>query len=678
MDVQTEIRAFDEYFGEQFPSKHNPLFIASGFRFVVEYLLDEVQTRLPTLWRTVNILVRNEGGLKDLKVLGIIASILGAWKKQQRFLQKFFHVVMIASGANSPIFRVLNQFLPLCYWNKLSQPIKDFAENRIHAGKQILTTQFLRIGGDNCSKTNMWSNPPGQQVHSVTTGFHTEPLDFVFDGNVFHDREIKVEEMTDSVTQTQLLALLQQGRLYFDSYIQKRKERYLRAFRPMCHEFFALIQFLVDQYSVDEISKYFSGLFNQFHFADMLRTLIAFHADFQFYNVSCRKWNPKKNVRNILCLLGALHYEMSIADCLWKTFGHFFLFFVNQIMKCKCPDKFSSSKYPRFKKLLILTILSVKKIIRKVGVQFGDLGSISNYQLKVLLVFDYLGNLYGSYLTNVRNNNFVEVLRLYDVFQGLFWVLHKTNYNIGNFEQRIHFKLIVGSVFNWMKKHRFISFRFDDSHIGYDQWIEIMNCIIKNDIQITGHDPESLTQWSELVPLLFYLICNERKEFVSYCRNKRRSSQIEKKRKKWVIEKQVERVTDLIWKYLTRKWDGKQFTVKDLLSHKCPHALFCFEKMRTDPLKIFEQYGNYQKTEKWRKWCSKNVSAFNCNGTCFVAPEKSPRTELSCKLNEDEDNVAPSLLDELFDREEYIRQIEEDQEYEDSDDEDEEEIDDDE
>ncbi len=404
-----------------------------------------------------------------------------------------------------------------------------------------------------------------------------------------------------------------------------------------------------------------------------MKTLILFHADFQFYTVSCRIWNPQKNVNHILCLLGALHYEMSICDCLWKIFNKFFLGYINVILKLKCPDKFSSSKYPRFKKLVIITILSVKKILAKLDLHFCNLDNISNYQLKVLLLFDYLGNLFGSYITNVRNNNFGEVLKLYEVFQGLFWVLHKTNYNIGNFEQRIHFKLMVNEVFDWMKKNRFLTFRFDDSHIGYEKLIEIFNCVIKNEIHIKGHDEETLGEWLNLVQILFYVIFNERKEFVHYCRNKRRSTPSAKSHisKKWIIEKQVEQLVNLIWKYLTRKWENGIVKKEVLLKHVCQHALFEYVTLnpRFDPVVLFTKFQNFENTKNWKVWCKKNVDAFNKNFTCF----KEPSTPQNNIHDDDDDEVHPTLIDELFDRKEYLKNLEDDAEYEDSDEEDEQE-----
>ncbi len=666
-----EMTQFDEAHVDEFPSKFCPLFIQSGCSYVVEYLLHLLQREMPTVWRSLSLMVRHVHA-KELKILGVISSLIGAWKKQSRFMQKYFHMVLIAVGGNNPTFRILNQVQTFCYYDKIPDVIRNHAITRIASGKRVNVNSVLRIGGDNCSKTNMWSNPPGKQVHSVTTGFNTSPAQFTFKGKVFKDRILKIEEMECGVTETVLLTLQEQGRQFFYSYITNRKRRYSLEFEPNTTEFFVLEQFLAETYSVDIIASYFSKIFSTFTFEDILKTLILFHADFQFYTVSCRLWNSKTNVKNILCLLGALHYEMSVCDCIWKIFNSFFLNHLNELTKLKCPPKFSSSKYPRFKKLIIITILSVKNVLKKIGLQFSQMKNINNYQLKVLLLFDFLGNLYGSYMRNVRNNNFGEVLKLYDVFQGFFWVLHKTNYNIGNFEQRIHFKMMVEEAYEWILKNRFLTFRFPDSHIGYDMLIEIFNCIIKNEIVITGHDEESLRQWSQLVPILFYIIFNERKEFVHYCRNKRRSSPSASAhvRKKWIIEEQVEIVTAQIWRYLCRSFEFKP-TPQQLFDHPCHWCLFSFEMLRRDPLIIYEKYLKFETTQKWQKWVKRNVEAYNKKGTCFVTPPKKRQTETD--VEETEQQVPATLLDQLFDRDEFVKNLEVDQDFDpnDSDEEDE-------
>ncbi len=75
VDVTKEMTRFDELYASQFPSKFCPLFIESGFAYVIEYLIYLLQTHLPTLWNAMCFMVRNVQG-KELKILGILSSMI--------------------------------------------------------------------------------------------------------------------------------------------------------------------------------------------------------------------------------------------------------------------------------------------------------------------------------------------------------------------------------------------------------------------------------------------------------------------------------------------------------------------------------------------------------------------------------------------------------------------------
>ncbi len=98
-------------------------------------------------------------------------------------------------------------------------------------------------------------------------------------------------------------------------------------------------------------------------------------------------------------------------------------------------------------------------------------------------------------------------------------------------------------------------------------------------------------------------------------------------------------------------------------------------EVKKDPLETFKKFRNFEKTEQWKKWCKLNIANFNKNGTCFKETRRVFSDQDNEDEDEDEDNIAPNVIEQLFDREEYDRSLEEDSEYRDSDSEDEEQFD---
>ncbi len=233
---------------------------------------------------------------------------------------------------------------------------------------------------------------------------------------------------------------------------------------------------------------------------------------------------------------------MSAADALWKMFRKFCLMDLNVKLNLKCSWTLSSSKYPRYRRLLYVVSLAIINILE----DFPEAGNSENFVLECFWVFRFFSGLYLAVIEAIRTNKYEKLVSLWHVFLPIYNICHKTNYRLGDLSQILIHACLHPQVKRYLMKHRFVCLKNHDGHVDDDQACEICNGE-GGRIPITVH---GLLKWLETLPLRVYLQMNEKGNIVGYVEEKNANSSrcsLKKGRnRKWKIEDQVEECEKII------------------------------------------------------------------------------------------------------------------------------------
>ncbi len=615
--------------------------------FFLEYLQNVSHRGCPNIFNLILRMIRGldsngvEIDKKRLKAVGIIQSILGSWNKHSREFAAEMSKMFLAFNVPQPVCMTLCSLLSICYYKKLDPAVQKRVQLVLEDSLIVRENEVLHEAVDNHTKTEYYRLPI--VLHNMIMHCYRKiPTNIKFD-RVYAKNRVRRSDVPVLSFQ-QILRHSSRGQKYIKTYPLRLKSRSNQLKKKTYEQKVNITPpTIVKSFSTGEIGRFLKEFGSEFTFAKLpehiLRIILAFvYGDFQFYCVLCRKYPVTLSFRHgsiiRVPLSGHLHFEMSGGDSVWKMFRKVMLMDLNVKMNMKCSWTLSSSKYPRYRRLLYVVSLAVIEVLAEFP--HAGTGESVNFVVEFLWCFRFFSGLYLALIEAIRTNDHENMVSLWCCFLPIFDICHKTNYRLSDLSQILIHACLTPKVRRYLSKHRFSFLKNRDGCIDDDQLCEICNGIACH-IPISVHGVE---QWLKTLPLHVYLQMNEKGGLVEYIQKLNANQRKLKKGKKtglWKFEKQVKDCAELIRDRIIELNDGStdfsDFHLKSLEKEKLfpdPSSLANKITPKDNPIEYFWTFRHHNKNKNFEKWLDEKMKLFNDTGTVFSAPGQNEHIEDDC------------------------------------------------